>query len=300
MDGVYEMRQSFWKKVLAAWLSFLLIFMASLVPGLDGTAAEGAVTVSAPSAILLEAQTGTVIFEKDADRICSPASITKIMTLLLIFEALGQGQIHLTDEVVTSEHAQSMGGSQVFLEAGEVQTVETLIKCIAVASGNDAAVAMAEYVCGSEEAFVTKMNEKAQSLGMTNTHFTDCCGLTDDDSHHTTARDVAIMSRELVQKYPDIYQYTGIWMEDITHTTAGQHAVYTFVHQQAAKAVPVGDGAENRFNGEGEILSVCNCQKRWDRPDYGRDDCTGFQGTFFGCGNAVFLRLQRQRPVPGR
>ena len=96
--------------------------MASLVPGLDGTAAEGAVTVSAPSAILLEAQTGTVIFEKDADRICSPASITKIMTLLLIFEALGQGQIHLTDEVVTSEHAQSMGGSQVFLEAGEVQT----------------------------------------------------------------------------------------------------------------------------------------------------------------------------------
>lgn len=221
------MRQSFWKKVLAAWLSFLLIFMASLVPGLDGTAAEGAVTVSAPSAILLEAQTGTVIFEKDADRICSPASITKIMTLLLIFEALGQGQIHLTDEVVTSEHAQSMGGSQVFLEAGEVQTVETLIKCIAVASGNDAAVAMAEYVCGSEEAFVTKMNEKAQSLGMTNTHFTDCCGLTDDDSHHTTARDVAIMSRELVQKYPDIYQYTGIWMEDITHTTARGSTPFT-------------------------------------------------------------------------
>lgn len=221
------MRQSFWKKVLAAWLSFLLIFMASLVPGLDGTAAEGAVTVSAPSAILLEAQTGTVIFEKDADRICSPASITKIMTLLLIFEALGQGQIHLTDEVVTSEHAQSMGGSQVFLEAGEVQTVETLIKCIAVASGNDAAVAMAEYICGSEEAFVTKMNEKAQSLGMTNTHFTDCCGLTDDDSHHTTARDVAIMSRELVQKYPDIYQYTGIWMEDITHTTARGSTPFT-------------------------------------------------------------------------
>ena len=221
------MRQSFWKKVLAAWLSFLLIFMASLVPGLDGTAAEGAVTVSAPSAILLEAQTGTVIFEKDADRICSPASITKIMTLLLIFEALGQGQIHLTDEVVTSEHAQSMGGSQVFLEAGEVQTVETLIRCIAVASGNDAAVAMAEYICGSEEAFVTKMNEKAQSLGMTNTHFTDCCGLTDDDSHHTTARDVAIMSRELVQKYPDIYQYTGIWMEDITHTTARGSTPFT-------------------------------------------------------------------------
>ena len=295
------MRQSFWKKVLAAWLSFLLIFMASLVPGLDGTAAEGAVTVSAPSAILLEAQTGTVIFEKDADRICSPASITKIMTLLLIFEALGQGQIHLTDEVVTSEHAQSMGGSQVFLEAGEVQTVETLIKCIAVASGNDAAVAMAEYICGSEEAFVTKMNEKAQSLGMTNTHFTDCCGLTDDDSHHTTARDVAIMSRELVQKYPrHLSVYRNLDGGYYPYDGAGQHAVYTFVHQQAAKAVPVGDGAENRFNSEGEILSVCNCQKRRDRPDYGRDDCTGFQGTFSGCGNTAFLRLQRQRPVPGR
>ena len=219
MDGVYEMRQSFWKKVLAAWLSFLLIFMASLVPGLNGTAAEGAVTVSAPSAILLEAQTGTVIFEKDADRICSPASITKIMTLLLIFEALGQGQIHLTDEVVTSEHAQSMGGSQVFLEAGEVQTVETLIKCIVIASGNDASVVMAEMIAGSEEAFVKKMNERAKSLGMNNTHFIDCCGLTDSDDHYTTAKDVALMSRELIEKYPEIFKYSTIWMESITHKT---------------------------------------------------------------------------------
>ena len=218
MDGVYEMRQSFWKKVLAAWLSFLLIFMASLVPGLDGTAAEGAVTVSAPSAILLEAQTGTVIFEKDADRICSPASITKIMTLLLIFEALGQGQIHLTDEVVTSEHAQSMGGSQVFLEPGETQTVDTLIKCISVASANDACVTMAEYICGNEEEFVTKMNKRAKDLGMKNTHFVNCNGL-DADGHLTTARDIALMSKELIITYPQIFDYCNIWMENITHKT---------------------------------------------------------------------------------
>lgn len=109
------------------------------------------------------------------------------------------------------------------------------------------------------------------------------------------------MSRELVQKYPDIYQYTGIWMEDITHTTARGSTPFTLSStNKLLKQYQWASRAENRFNGEGEILSVCNCQKRWDRPDYGRDDCTGFQGTFFGCGNAVFLRLQRQRPVPGR
>ena len=109
-----------------------------------------------------------------------------------------------------------MGGSQVFLEEGEVQTVETLIKCIAVASGNDASVAMAEHIAGSEEEFVKLMNEKAEQLGMKNTHFVDCCGLTDSAEHYTTARDVALMSRELITKYPDIFHYTTIWMEDIT------------------------------------------------------------------------------------
>ena len=175
--------------------------------------------ISSPSAILMEASTGTVLFEKNPDEIRSPASITKIMTLLLIFDTLDSGRIKLTDEVTTSEHAKSMGGSQVFLEEGEIQTVDTLIKCITVASGNDAAVAMAEYIAGSEPEFVNQMNQKAASLGMTNTHFTDCCGLTSDSEHHTTARDVAIMSRELITKYPQIYDYTKIWMEDITHVT---------------------------------------------------------------------------------
>jgi D-alanyl-D-alanine carboxypeptidase (penicillin-binding protein 5/6) len=186
----------------------------------DCTVAYAAeVELSSPSAILMEASTGTVLFEKNPDEVRSPASITKIMTLLLTFEALGEGRIKLEDEVVTSAYAKSMGGSQVFLEEGEVQTVDTLIKCIAVASGNDASVAMAEYIAGSETEFVKLMNEKSAMLGMVNTNFVDCCGLSSDVNHHTTARDVAIMSRELITKYPEIYNYTTIWMEDITHVT---------------------------------------------------------------------------------
>lgn len=159
------------------------------------------------------------MFEKNPDEIRSPASITKIMTLLLTFEALEKGRIKLEDEVCTSAYAKSMGGSQVFLEEGEIQTVETLIKCITVASGNDASVAIAEYIAGSEEEFVNQMNQKAEQLGLKNTHFLDCCGLSSNKEHHTTARDVALMSRELITKYPQIYQYTKIWMEDIVHVT---------------------------------------------------------------------------------
>lgn len=191
------------------------------------SANEAALQLSSPSAILMEASTGTVLYEKNADEIRSPASITKIMTLLLIFESLEKGRIHLTDEVSTSAHAKSMGGSQVFLEEGEIQTAETLIKCITVASGNDASVAMAEFIAGSEEAFVQMMNEKAAALGMGNTHFLDCCGLSSDEGHHMTARDVAVVSRELITKYPQIYDYTKIWMEDITHVTRQGSKTFT-------------------------------------------------------------------------
>lgn len=141
------------------------------------------------------------------------------MTLILIFDALQSGKIHLTDEVVTSAHAKSMGGSQVFLEEGEIQTVETLIKCIVIASGNDASVAMAEFIGGDEGTFVKMMNERAKGLGMEHTKFIDCCGLTDSLEHVTTARDIALMSRELITKYPQITNYTTIWMENITHVT---------------------------------------------------------------------------------
>lgn len=175
--------------------------------------------VMAPSVILMEASSGQVICEKNADERRSPASVTKVMTLILIFDALDAGKIRLEDEVVTSARAKAMGGSQVFLEEGEVQTVETLIKCIVIASGNDASVAMAEYLAGTEEEFVRQMNERAKGLGMSNTHFVDCCGLTEDPEHLTTARDIAVMARELITRYPQIQNYSTIWMENITHVT---------------------------------------------------------------------------------
>ena len=175
--------------------------------------------VQAPSALLMEASTGTVIYEKDPDTRRSPASITKIMTLILIFDALENGTLKMDDIVTTSAYAKSMGGSQVFLEEGETQDVETMIKCIVIASGNDASVAMAEHIGGSEQEFVRQMNERAVGLGMKNTHFVDCCGLTESAEHYTTARDIGIMSRELIIKYPKVLEYSSIWMENITHVT---------------------------------------------------------------------------------
>lgn len=183
--------------------------------------------VATPSYVVMEASTGQIICEQDADTRRSPASITKIMTLLIIFEHLKSGRISLEDQVTTSAYAKSMGGSQVFLEEGESQTLDTMIKCIAVASGNDASVAVAEYIAGSEGEFVKLMNEKADSLGLQNTHFEDCCGLTDSDNHYTSAKDVAVMSRELITKYPEVLNYTGIWMEDIEHHTAQGTTTFT-------------------------------------------------------------------------
>ncbi len=198
----------------------VLLALAILVPVLPPVRAEAEPEISAPSAILMEESTGEILYEKNADEQRSPASITKIMTLILIFDELQKGTITLQDEVITSAHAKSMGGSQVFLEEGEKQTVETLIKCIVIASGNDASVAMAEYIAGSEADFVERMNERAESLGMTGTRFEDCCGLTGSAGHYTTARDVAVMSRELIRHYPQVLNYSSIWMEDITHVTA--------------------------------------------------------------------------------
>lgn len=181
--------------------------------------AGSALQLETPSAILMEATTGTVIYEKDSHKSMRPASITKIMTLLLIFEALEKGQCSLTDIVTVSEHAAGMGGSQVYLETGEQQTVEDLLKCISIASANDACVAMAEFIGGSEDAFVQKMNEKAKSLGMNDTNFVNSCGL-EAEGHLTSAYDIAIMARELSQKHPEIFDYCQIWMDTITHHTA--------------------------------------------------------------------------------
>lgn len=216
------------KRIIAVILCVLLCSQTCYAMSMDEvvvmeeeTAAdtESEVELSAETAILMEAETGTVLFEQDADKELPPASVTKVMTLLLIFDALKEGKISLDEEVTTSEYAASMGGSQVFLEVGEKQTVDTLIKCIAVASANDACVAMAERIAGTEEQFVQRMNERAKGLGMEHTNFVNCNGL-DTDGHETTARDIALMSRELILNYPQIFDYTQIWMENITHVTA--------------------------------------------------------------------------------
>ena len=186
--------------------------------------------VEAPSAVLMEAQTGTIIFQKDMDTRRSPASITKIMTLILIFDAIENGSLKLEDPVTTSAYAKSMGGSQVFLEEGETQSVETMIKCIVIASGNDASVAMAEHIAGSEQEFVRQMNARAKELGMENTNFEDCCGLTDSPGHYTTAGDIALMSRELITKYPQVLEYSSIWMEDIVHETRKGSSKFTLAN----------------------------------------------------------------------
>lgn len=211
----------FGKRFFAVLVSAAVLIFSPVLP------ANANVTVASPSVILMESSTGQVIYEQNSTERRSPASITKIMTLLLTFEALDSGKVSLTDQVITSEYASSMGGSQVYLAQGEVQTLETMIKCIAISSGNDASVAVAEHIAGSEEAFVALMNERAAELGMTDTHFEDCCGLTDSDNHYTTARDVAIMSRELTVKHPDIFNYTTIWMEDITHETRQGSSKFT-------------------------------------------------------------------------
>ena len=170
--------------------------------------------VTAPSALLMEASSGQVLYELNADEKLPIASVTKSMTMLLIMEALDSGKIKLTDKVQTSEYAASMGGSQVFLEPGEEMSVEDMLKAIAVASGNDAAVAMAEFIAGTESAFVEMMNKRAQELGCKNTHFINCNGLDETPEHHSTARDVATISCELL-KHPKILDYTTIWMDTL-------------------------------------------------------------------------------------
>lgn len=234
-------RNYFYKKAISLILAVTIILMSMKIQMYSVKAENSNIIevnaenttdlmLTCKGAILMEATTGKVIYENNADEVLSPASITKIMTLILIFDALESGKINYDDMVTTSDHAKSMGGSQVFLETGEQQTVETLIKCIVVASGNDASVCMAEYIGGSESEFVRMMNERAQGLGMTNTVFLDCCGLNDTMEHHTSARDVAIMSRELITKYPQIQNYTKIWMENITHVTNKGSSEFTLAN----------------------------------------------------------------------
>lgn len=211
--------------------------------------------IEAPGAVLMEKETGTVIYSRDPDTRRSPASITKIMTLILIFDALENGKLHLDDTITTSAYAKSMGGSQVFLEEGETQKAETMIKCIVIASGNDASVAMAEHLAGTEKAFVEQMNKRASELGMKNTHFTDCCGLTESREHYTTAYDIALMSRELISKYPEILTYSAIWMEDITHITRKGSSKFTLTNTN--KLLRSYEGCMGLKTGSTSIAKYC-------------------------------------------
>lgn len=182
----------------------------------DSTPSEGLpVTVRAKSAVLLDQGTGRVLLEKNAHEKCYPASVTKIMAMLLVAEAVDSGEIRLTDEVTAGADAASKGGSQIWLREGETMTAAELLKATAVYSANDACTALGEYIAGSSEAFVRQMNERAQALGMTDTHFVNCTGLDDDTTEHlTTAYDVALMSRELL-RHAWITEYTTIWMDSL-------------------------------------------------------------------------------------
>lgn len=177
------------------------------------TEAAAPVTIQAKAGLLMERETGTVLYEENAHEALEPASVTKVMTMLLVTEAIDQGSLSLEDPVTTSAYAASMGGSQVFLEEGEQMPVSEMLKAVAVASGNDAAVALAEHLKGSEGAFVEAMNQRAQELGMNDTHFCNCTGLP-AEGHVTSAYDIAVMSRELLS-HDLIRDYTGIWMDTL-------------------------------------------------------------------------------------
>ena len=201
------------KRILA-----LLLFLALLIGGLPGHAAAVDLNLNAKSALLMDVATGTVLYEKECHERLAPASVTKIMTMLLIMEALDSGKIRLTDQVTASEAAAAKGGSQIYLKVGENMPVSDMLKSIAVSSANDCACAMAELLAGSESAFVEQMNQRAAELGMADTHFVNCTGLDDSPeaaNHRTSAYDIALMSRELLKNHPDIKKYTTIWMDTV-------------------------------------------------------------------------------------
>ena len=249
------------RRKLKFFLVWLIVISFILTPaGVWGETAQdtensGEQLIEAPSAVLMEKETGTVIYSRDPDTRRSPASITKIMTLILIFDAIENGKLHLDDTITTSAYAKSMGGSQVFLEEGETQKAETMIKCIVIASGNDASVAMAEHLSGTEQAFVEQMNKRAAELGMKNTHFADCCGLTESRDHYTTAYDIALMSRELITRYPQILTYSSIWMEDITHVTRKGSSRFTLTNTN--KLLRSYEGCKGLKTGSTSIAKYC-------------------------------------------
>ena len=210
------------KRMVALVLCVVVIFsLGMLEPLAVETTENNTMKFDCKSAILMEATTGTVLYEYNPDEPLPPASVTKIMTLLLVMEEIEKGNLKYSDIITTSAYAASMGGSQVFLKEGEKMSAEDMIKSVVIASANDAAVALAEHICGSEQIFVQRMNERAKELGMENTYFENTNGLDDTATHHRiSARDIAIMSRELI-KHEDILKYSSTWMDTIRNGEFG-------------------------------------------------------------------------------
>ncbi|MGL5087490.1 MAG: serine hydrolase, partial [Clostridium sp.] len=219
--------------------------------------ADEGITVEAKSAILIEPTTGKILYEKNIDEKYAPASVTKVMTMLLTMEAIDSGKITLQDKVTCSENAKKMGGSTMLLDTGEVRTVEELIKGVAIASGNDAAVALAEFLGGSESGFVEMMNKRAQELGMSNTKFKNCNGLP-SQGHESTARDIASMSLELL-KHPTILKYTGTYMETISE---GRKSPIELVnHNKLVRFFEGCDGLKTGFTDEAKYCITATATK---------------------------------------
>lgn len=227
------------------WMLCLGVLVFSLCPAAQ---ALEELTVSAPSAVLQEVSTGQILMQKDADTPRPMASVTKLMTALLVFEALDNGSIALADTTVCSKNVSSMTGSRVFLSEGERISVEELLKGLLIASGNDAAVALAEMICGNESSFVARMNQRAEELGLKNTHFVNCTGL-DADGHATSAADLGTLSRYLLQQYPQISDYTTIWLDSLRDGT--------FTLANTNKLVRYYDGCTGLKTGSTSIAKYC-------------------------------------------
>ncbi len=258
---------------LSIFLAVVMLMTACLA--VNTSAAEFQCESDARALILIEAETGRVLYEKNADEALPPASVTKVMTMLLVMEAIDSGVLKYDDTVSVSENAASMGGSQVFLEPGEQMTVHELLKCVVVSSANDACVALAEHIAGSEEGFVAKMNERAKELGMNNTNFENTNGLDDTTSNHViSARDIAIMSAELITKHPKILEYSSIWMDSIRNGEFGLSNTNRLIRfYSGANGLKTGSTAKAKFcisasakrNGMQLICVVMGAQSRDSR-----------------------------------
>lgn len=233
-------------------LLFLILFISVNAFSVHSTAKEnlenGRMNFDCESAILMDAASGNVLYEFNADKPLPPASVTKIMTLLLIMEEIEKGNLKYSDSITTSAYAASMGGSQIYLKEGEQMSAEDMIKSVVISSANDAAVALAEHICGSEDIFVARMNERARELGMKNTNFENTNGLDDTTKNHlTSARDIALMSRELL-KYEEILKYSSTWMDTIRNGTFGLTNTNRLVRfYQGATGLKTGSTAKAKF-----------------------------------------------------